>query len=347
MRPYFFLFTLLINISVFSQTTKDSVYYAKMKHPGTKMVPVHHGKYKVFTQKIGNGKIKLLLLHGGPSNGHEYFENFPEHLAKHGVTIYYFDQLGSYYSDNPLDSTAYTAAAFVDHVEEVRKGLKLKNFYLLGHSWGGMLAELYAQKYQKHIKGLILSNVQGWDFSPNDKTKKFSDSLTTLVFSSAARHRSLQKYPPAVVDSVVDGEGITDKALEKAISRQYSRALDTTMTRFTFYYKDGPLPEPMLRDELHKKPTIKNPYLMKLQAGHKRLDYKTALLSLQTKTLLLGSAHDYMYPQGYYDMQKAMSKAKVRVEIVPNGSHFAMWDDTENYFAALTRFLKDVEGGRF
>lgn len=347
MRFYLLLATLLLTFSGFAQTTKDSFYVAKMKQPGTKMVAVHKGKYKVFTQKIGKGKIKLLLLHGGPSNGHEYFENFPQHLTKEGVTIYYFDQLGSYYSDNPLDSTAYTADAFVEHVKEVRKALKLKNFYLLGHSWGGMLAELYAQKYGKHIKGLILSNVQGWDLSPLSEAKKFSDSLTTLVFSSAAKHRSLQQYAPAVLDSVIEGEGIADKALEKTIKRQYSKALDSTMTRFTFYYKDGPIPEPMQRDEAHKRPSRSNPYLMKLQMNHKRLDYKTALLSLKTKTLLLGSAHDYMYPQGYYDMQKAMTGAKVRVEIVPNGSHFAMWDDTENYFAALTRFLKDVQSGRF
>jgi proline iminopeptidase len=347
MQPYFFLLVILASLSGFAQNTKDSFYYAKMKQPGTKMVNVHKGKFKVFTQKIGNGKIKLLLLHGGPSNGHEYFENFPKHLVKEGVTLYFYDQLGSYYSDNPLDSTAYTSDAFVEHVEEVRKALKLKNFYLLGHSWGGMLAELYAQKYQHHIKGLILSNVQGWDFSPLSEAKKFSDSLTTLVFSKAGKHRSLQQYAPAALDSVLEGDGITDKVLEKAIRRQYSKALDSTMTRFTFYYKDGPLPEPMLRDELHKKPTRNNPYLMKLQNTHKKLDYKTALLSLQTKTLLLGSAHDYMYPKGYYDMQKAMTKAKVRVEIVPNGSHFAMWDDTENYFAALLRFLKDVQSGRF
>ena len=147
---------LLLQTNTFAQSPKDSFYHAKLQQPGVKMVPVHNGKYKVFTQKIGEGKIKLLLLHGGPANGHEYFENFPEHLNKNGVTVYYFDQLGSYYSDSPLDSTAFTPAAFVEQVEDVRRGLGLESFYLLGHSWGGMLAELYASKYQQHLKGLVL-----------------------------------------------------------------------------------------------------------------------------------------------------------------------------------------------
>ncbi|WP_316795109.1 hypothetical protein [Pedobacter agri] len=54
-----------------------------------------------------------------------------------------------------------------------------------------------------------------------------------------------------------------------------------------------------------------------------------------------------MYPEGYYDMQKAMVQAKVRVHITPNGSHYAMWDDTLEYFTALNKFLKDVERHKF
>ena len=38
-------------------------------------------------------------------------------------------------------------------------GLDRDNFYLLGHSWGGILAIEYALKYQQHLKGLIISNM--------------------------------------------------------------------------------------------------------------------------------------------------------------------------------------------
>ena len=47
----------------------------------------------------------------------------------------------------------------MDEVEQVRKGLGLDSFYLLGHSWGSMLAMEYLCKYQQHVKAAILSNM--------------------------------------------------------------------------------------------------------------------------------------------------------------------------------------------
>ena len=52
-----------------------------------------------------------------------------------------YDQLGSYYSDQPRDSSLWTTPRFVEEVEQVRKALNLdkSNFYLLGNSWGGII----------------------------------------------------------------------------------------------------------------------------------------------------------------------------------------------------------------
>ena len=73
----------------------------------------------------------------------------------------YYDQLDSHYSDKPNDSTLWTIEHFVEEVEQVRKALNLDkdNFYLLGQSWGGMLAMEYALKYQENLKGLVISNM--------------------------------------------------------------------------------------------------------------------------------------------------------------------------------------------
>ena len=38
-------------------------------------------------------------------------------------------------------------------------GLDASNFFLLGHSWGGILAIEYALRYQRHLKGLVISNM--------------------------------------------------------------------------------------------------------------------------------------------------------------------------------------------
>jgi proline iminopeptidase len=107
------------------------------------------GKFKVWTKRIGNNpRIKVLLLHGGPGSTHESFESFESFFPQEGFEFYEYDQLGSYYSDQPNDSSLWTNERFVEEVEQVRLalGMNKDNFYLLGVSWGGILAMDYALK---------------------------------------------------------------------------------------------------------------------------------------------------------------------------------------------------------
>src|SRR5499433_1153747 len=131
----------------------------EVKTGGVRLIPIDGGKYKVWTKKIGRGKVKVLTLHGGPGFTHEYFECFEDFLPQRGIEFFYYDQLGSYYSDQPDDSSLWTIDRFREEVEQVRTALGLENFYLFGHSWGGMLGIEYALKYQRHLKGLVISSM--------------------------------------------------------------------------------------------------------------------------------------------------------------------------------------------
>ena len=107
------------------------------------MIPVQTpvGEFKVWTKRFGNNpRIKVLLLHGGPAMTHEYMECFESFFPKEGFEFYEYDQLGSYYSDQPKDSSLWTTSRFTEEVEQVRKaiGADATNFYILGNSWGGM-----------------------------------------------------------------------------------------------------------------------------------------------------------------------------------------------------------------
>lgn len=131
---------------------------------GARLIPIStpKGTFNVWTKRVGNDPtIKVLLLHGGPGMTHEYFEAADAYFPGAGVEYYYYDQLGSFYSDQPKDSSLWNTERFVEEVEQVRKalGLDQDNFYLLGQSWGGILAMEYALKYQQHLKGLIISNM--------------------------------------------------------------------------------------------------------------------------------------------------------------------------------------------
>lgn len=101
------------------------------------MIPITApiGKFNVWTKRVGNNlKIKVLLLHGRPGGTHEFFESFDEYFPNESIEYIYYDQLGSYYSDQPTDKSLWKIERFVDEVEQVRIALKLDN---LGRRWCG------------------------------------------------------------------------------------------------------------------------------------------------------------------------------------------------------------------
>src|SRR3984885_14103228 len=93
------------------------------------------GTFDVWVKRVGNAPdLRLLLLHGGPGATHEYFEAFDSYLPAAGIEYYYYDQLGSGFSDQPEEPSLWDLDRFVDEVEQVRiaLGLNHDNFILFG-----------------------------------------------------------------------------------------------------------------------------------------------------------------------------------------------------------------------
>jgi len=325
------------------QMTKDSFYYRKIAEQGVKFISVNEGKYKVFTQKIGNGKIKILLLHGGPVNTHEYFENFPENLKDKGIEIYYYDQLGSYYSDQPNDTTIWKEYNLIEQVEEVRKGLKLNNFYILGHSWGGRLALLYAAKYSKNLKGLILSNIPA-QIKDTAKLNSSKRALKANIDKQVKALSEFSKISPITMDSIGESIKIADTVLYASLVKIYNTKVDSIVRR-NFTYRGDNRPEPLVRNGLHinRKLRDQTPQVYEIFGS----DYPSALEKIKCPVLIIGGFYDRMYQELYPEMKKHFIKTKVRIYLCPNGSHFSMWDDSENYFREVIRFIKNVQTKSF
>src|SRR5262245_6804365 len=101
----------------------DSSGRADQLSGGVRMIAIETpaGPCRVWTKRVGNNpRIKVLLLHGGPGATHEYFEAFDGYLPAAGIEYYYYDQLGSAYSDQPDAPQLWEISRFVDEVEQVR-----------------------------------------------------------------------------------------------------------------------------------------------------------------------------------------------------------------------------------
>jgi proline iminopeptidase len=301
---------------------------------GVRLIPVTtpRGTFRVWTKRVGNNPgVKLLLLHGGPGATHEYFEAFDSFLPAAGIEYYYYDQLGSYYSDQPADPDLWEVPRFVEEVEQVRLalGLDSTNFFLLGHSWGGILAMEYALRYQQHLKGLIISNMM-------------------------ASIPAYNEYAANTLMPAMDQDALAEvKALEAKQDYQNPRYMELLVphhyTQHVLRLPPDQWPDPVNRAFKHINPAIYVPMQgpSELGASGKLVNWdRTAdLPQIGVPTLVIGAQHDTMDPRHMEWMAGQFPQG--RYLACPNGSHMAMYDDQSTYVTGLIQFLRDVDAGNF
>jgi proline iminopeptidase len=303
-----------------------------VKTGGVQMVQIStpKGKFNVWTKKIGNNpKIKLLLLNGGPGATHEYFECMESFLPAEGIEIIYYDQLGCGNSDNPKDTSMWSLPRYVEEVEQVRQALKLDkdNFYLLGHSWGGILAAEYAFKYQQHLKGLIISNMM----------------MSCPAYGKYADEVLAKQFDPKVLTRIREIEAKGD----------FTNPEYMALLMPNFYLKHIcriPLdkwPEPVNRSFAKMNQslyvTMQGPSEFGISGKLLKWDRVADLPKLAVPTLSIGGQYDTMDPK---HMQMIATKVQNGSYLYcPNGSHMSMYDDQQTYMTGLIKFMKGIDKG--
>ncbi len=292
-----------------------------VKTAGVRLIPVEGGKYKVWTKKVGRGGLKVLLLHGGPGCTHEYFECFEDFLPKEGIEFYYYDQLGSFYSDQPDDDSLWTVERFTEEVETVRKALGLEQFVLLGHSWGGMLGIEYALKYQQHLKGLVISNMNAGIKGYMEHAAVLRAQLPAETIAILDKYEAKQDYQ-------------NPEYLQAMMGTVYARHL----------CRLDPWPDAVQRTFKHFADKVYNvlqgPNEFVITGRFKNWERWDDLPKIKVPALVIGATHDEMDPEQLRRMAKLLPKG--RFHLCPNGSHMDMWDDQAAYFRGLMAFLKDL-----
>lgn len=305
-------------------------YGDSIESAGVRMIPIQTpvGEFKVWTKRFGtHPKIKILLLHGGPAMTHEYMECFETFFQREGFEFYQYDQLGSYYSDQPKDSSLWTTTRFVEEVEQVRQAIHAdsSNFYLLGNSWGGILAMEYALKYQNNLKALLVSN----------------------MMASAPDYG---KYADEVLAKQMNPEALAEiKALEAKKDFNNPRYMELLIPH---YYREHicrlrEWPDGLNRAMKHVNGEVytmmQGPSEFGISGRLAHWDIKNRLHEIKIPTLMIGARFDTMDPKAMEEQSKLVKNG--RYLYCPNGSHLSMWDDQQVFMNGVVQFIKDVDSG--
>ncbi|MFL2590818.1 MAG: proline iminopeptidase-family hydrolase [Flavobacteriaceae bacterium] len=329
----FFILILLVGCqgpidqnTYFDYTNRDDKLSGGVK---TIQIETPSGNFNVWTKRIGNNPTKkVLLLHGGPGMNHEYFQAVESFFPKESIEFYYYDQLGSEFSDKPQDDSLWTTERFVDEVEQVRKALNLnnQNFIILGHSWGGILGIEYALKYQKNLKALIISNMV--------------PSIPDYI--DYANNVLAPQLDPQVLEKI----------------RGFENSGDYTNPKYLELVQNNYYPKHILRMPLEKWPSpvlrsasnINYEIYLKMQGPSefgvvgdallKDWDRKNDLKKLEIPVLTIGGRYDTMDPKQMEWMSKEVQNGTYLY--CPEGSHWSMYDDQETYFNGVVSFINNL-----
>ena len=300
---------------------------------GIKIVSIQTpmGKFNVWTKRFGNNpKIKLLLLNGGPGATHEYFECMESFLPAEGIEFIYYDQLGCGNSDNPNDTSMWNLGRFVEEVEQVRQALNLdkNNFYLLGHSWGGILAMQYALKYQDNLKGLIISNMMS---SCPDYGKYAQEVLS-------------KQFDPKILDTLRQIEARADFKNPKYMQLLMPNFYAKHILRMPIDKWPEPVNRALGKSNQSLYVTMQGPSEFGIGGNLVNWDVKAQLPQIKTPTLTIGGTHDTMDPEHMKWMSTQVQHG--RFLLCPNGSHMSLYDDQQTYMTGLIKFIKEVDEGK-
>jgi len=290
--------------------------------------PIRHERWitlanghKIWTERVGEGPIKILILHGGPGFSHDYMNCFANFLPQEGYELHFYDQLGCGRSDRPEDPSLWNLPRYLGEVEEVRQALRLEDFVLVGHSWGGILGIEYALAHPERLRGFVLSNM----------TASFADFA---AYTSVLKSR----LPKAARDRL--------EALEttgQSGSEEYARILEKEL--YTRYIcRLDPWPKDLQHSFAVANGVIYNqmqgPNEFVITGNLKDWNRWTDLPNIRVPTLVMGARYDEMNPDSV--RREAALIPSSTLFMSETGSHLAMWDDQTNYFHALISFLKTL-----
>lgn len=294
--------------------------------------PMHEGfvdahGVMIYYMIVGRG-APLFIVHGGPGASHDYFLPYLLPLARHNELVF-IDERGSGRSQQLSDPSGYTVENMVEDVEDVRTALNLGKITLLGHSYGGVLAQAYALKYQKNLTHLILC-------STFPSTKQMNE-----VFA-----RMKERMSPELRAKI---DGMEKQGLfGHGLPYQQNRYTDAYMIAawgegyFPYIYQNHPDPN---YDPIQQGNTAWTLYRemwgsdgeFVIDGNLKSVEYVNKLPSIHVPTLIIVGDHDECDPSLSREMHDKIAGS--RLVILPKSGHMTFVDQPELFIGSVESFL--------
>lgn len=135
---------------------------------------------KIYAELYMNNHSKTaLFLHGGPGAGCDYFR-YHAQLLSDSMNVVIFDQRGVLRSDAIQDQEKFTYVTLIEDIENIRLLLEIDKLCLIGHSFGGLLALIYALKYPQNVDRIVFA---GATFDTGDSDESFHDTAIEKLFA--------------------------------------------------------------------------------------------------------------------------------------------------------------------
>jgi proline iminopeptidase len=282
----------------------------------------------IYYEAVGKG-APLVIVHGGPGASHDYFLPYLLPLARDNRLVF-IDERGSGRSEKLDDPSGYTVENMVEDVEGVRQGLGLGKISLLGHSYGGVLAQAYALKYQRNLSHLILA-------STFPSTREMNE-----VFQ-----RMKEKMSPEVRNHIgaLEKQGLFGHGKDWEKNRYTKEYMDLAWGDGYFPYLYGRHPDPNYDPEdagkiswdLYREMWGSNGEFV-IDGNLKSVEYVDRLHEIKTPTLAIAGDHDECDPSLSRQMHEKIAGSKLVV--LPNSGHMTFVDQPVLFLKAVDEFLR-------
>lgn len=273
----------------------------------------HVNGTELFYQTCGQG-IPTLLMHGGLGWDHQYFRPWLDALGS-DLELIYYDHRGNGRSARPRDWGMISHSIWVEDADHLRAHLGHEKVLLLGHSYGGFLAQEYALRYPERLLGLVLCS-----------TAPVLDYPEVMMSNARARGTPDQL---AAVAEAFSGSASDDSAF---------RALTQRLIPL-YFHRWNPVFWPGLFAEHSFCASAFNHALAHCAPSFNTLD---RLGSLRVPTLLISGADDWIMPipQALGRLEAAIPGA--RAEILEGSGHFPFVEEPARFHSALRQWLQEI-----